>query len=93
MTASSETDETVRCWLVERDYDDKGLVTLAYATSDGDRVYRRELAAGAATRSRVTAAKDVDPAQLEPVEDADTRDRYATEVDRTADQYEPDEPI
>ncbi|SFC29335.1 hypothetical protein SAMN05444422_106250 [Halobiforma haloterrestris] len=89
----TESTETVRCWLVERDYNDKGLVTLAYATSDGDRVYRRELAAGAATRSRVTAAKDVEPDQLEPVEDEDTRERYAMEVERTAEGYEPDDPI
>lgn len=85
--------EEIRCWLVERDYDDKGLVTLTYATPDGERVYRRELAASAATRSTVTAAKSIERDQLEPVEDEATRDRYATEVDRTAERYEPDEPI
>ncbi|MFC4439704.1 MULTISPECIES: hypothetical protein [Natrialbaceae] len=85
--------EEIRCWLVEREYDDKGLVTLAYATPDGESVYRRELAASAATGSTVTAAKDLQPAQLEAVSDAETRERYATEVDRTADRYDPDEAI
>jgi hypothetical protein len=85
--------EEIRCWLVERAYDDKGLVTLTYATPDGESVYRRELAASAATGSTVTAAKDLESAQLEKVTDAETRERYATEVERTADRYDPDEAI
>ncbi|AFZ72915.1 hypothetical protein [Natronobacterium gregoryi] len=85
--------EESRCWLVERDYDDKGLVTLTYATADGEHVYRRELAASAATNSKVTAAKSIEKDQLESVADEETRDRYATEVERTSERYEPDEPI
>ncbi|MDG5819642.1 hypothetical protein [Natronococcus sp. A-GB7] len=83
--------EEIRCWLVEREYDDKGLVTLTYATPDGESIYRRELAASAA--SGVTAAKGLTPDQLEAVADEETRDRYATEADRTASNYDPDEPI
>lgn len=85
--------EEIRCWLVERAYDDKGLVTLTYATPDGESVYRRELAASAATGSTVTAAKNLRPAQLEEVSDEATRERYATEVERTAERYDPDEAI
>ncbi|WP_394740991.1 hypothetical protein [Natronococcus roseus] len=83
--------EEIRCWLVEREYDDKGLVTLTYATPDGESIYRRELAASAA--SDVTAAKELSSDQLEAVADEETRDRYATEVDRTASNYDPGEPI
>ncbi|MDG5758537.1 hypothetical protein QA600_04195 [Natronococcus sp. A-GB1] len=83
--------EEIRCWLVEREYDDKGLVTLTYATPDGESIYRRELAASAA--SGVTAAKELSADQLEAVADEETRDRYATEADRTASNYDPDEPI
>ncbi|AGB39568.1 hypothetical protein [Natronococcus occultus] len=83
--------ETIRCWLVEREYDDKGLVTLTYATPDGESIYRRELAASAA--SDVTAAKELSPDQLEDAPDEATRDRYATEADRTATNYDPDDPI
>ncbi|SDR26930.1 hypothetical protein [Natronobacterium texcoconense] len=85
--------EKIRCWLVERDYDDKGLVTLAYATEDGEYVYRRELAASAATGSKVTAAKSIEENQLERVDDEETRERYVTEVERTSQRYDPNEPI
>lgn len=85
------TDE-IRCWLVDRSYDDKGLLTLAYATPDGERVYRRELAAAAASRIDVTAARDVEPDRLEPVEDED-RERYAAEAERMAERHEPDDAV
>ena len=83
--------EPVRCWLVERSFDDKGMVALVYATEDGERSHRRELAADRLPRANVTAARDVDPDRLEPVDDADTRDRYATEVERVAASHDPDD--
>lgn len=83
--------ETVRCWLVERSYDDKGMVDLVYATPDGERRYHRQLAADRLVQASVTAARDVDADQLVPVEDPDTRERYATEVERVAASHDPDD--
>lgn len=83
--------ETVRCWLVERSYDDKGMVNLVYATPDGERRYHRQLAADRLVQASVTAARDVDPDDLEPVDDSETRERYATETDRVAANHDPDE--
>ncbi len=83
--------ETVRCWLVERSYDDKGMVDLVYATPDGERRYHRQLAADRLVRASVTAARDVDADALAPVEDRDTRERYATEAERVAASHDPDD--
>jgi hypothetical protein len=85
--------DTVRCWLVERGYNDRDLVILTYATPEGDRVFRNELAAQVVDTKTVTAAKDVDPDNLEPVEDPETRDRYAAEADRVASDHDPDDEI
>lgn len=88
------SDDTVRVWLVERSFDDRNLVTLVYATPDGRRYQQRERSATSLrTGSTVTAADDVDPSDLESVDDDETRERYAAEVDRTRSQYEPGDPI
>lgn len=87
------SDSTEQCWLVERTFDDRNLVTIVYATLDGSRYQRRERSAAALRRSPATAAVEVDAAELEPVSDAETRERYAAEARRTADQYDPDETI
>jgi hypothetical protein len=87
-------DRTERLWLVERTYDDKGLISLTYATTDGDRVRRIERAPVAVERSGgVTAAVDADDASLAPVEDDDRRERYATEAARMAERHDPDETV
>ncbi|MFC6716195.1 hypothetical protein ACFQGT_08200 [Natrialbaceae archaeon GCM10025810] len=89
-----ESDATVRCWLVERDVDQRNLVTLVYATPDGTRYQQRERSPNALRQGvGVTAAVEVDEDDLEPVTDEETRERYAAEVDRTAAQYDPDELI
>ena len=85
--------DTVRCWLVERGYNDRDLVILTYATPEGDRVFRNELAAQVIDTKTVTAAKDVDPGNLEPVADPETRDLYAAEADRVASDHDPDDEI
>ncbi len=85
--------EPVRCWLVERTYTDRDLVVLVYATPDGERALRKELAASMLDRTTVTAATEADPDDLAPVEDADTRERYAMEADRVRDAHDPDAPI
>jgi hypothetical protein len=41
----------------------------------------------------VTAARDVSPDDLEPVEDPETRERYADEVERIAGEHDPDDEI
>lgn len=85
-------DDVVRLWLVDRDYDDKGLVTLVYATRDGEGRRRFEWAAASLGRREVTAAIDSDPADLDPVP-ADLRERYRKEARRMADRHDPDEEV
>lgn len=87
------SESTVRCWLVERTFDDRNLVTTVYATPDGSRYRQRERSASALRRSPATAAIEIDEDELEPVTDAETRERYAAEATRTADQYDPDDRI
>lgn len=83
--------ETVRCWLVERTYDDKGLIRMVYAPADGGEQYVTEKAA--ATGADTAAAIEVEPDKLDPVDDEAVRERYAQEVDRMADRHEPDESV
>lgn len=87
------SDSTVRCWLVERTFDDRNLVTTVYATPDGSRYQQRERSAAALRRSPATAAIEIDEDELERVTDEETRERYAAEATRTADQYDPDDQI
>jgi hypothetical protein len=85
--------DTVRCWLVERTYSDRDLVTLVYATPDGERALRKELSSSMLPRTTVTAAADVEPDRLQPVTDPDERERYATEADRVRENNAPDDEI
>ncbi|MEF8882775.1 MAG: hypothetical protein V5A34_09675 [Halapricum sp.] len=85
--------DTVRCWLVERDYYDEDLVTLVYATPDGTRHVTQQLSTALLAKKPPTAAKDIEPERLEPVGDEKARSRYATEADRMADRHEPDERV
>ncbi|WP_049929027.1 hypothetical protein [Halopiger goleimassiliensis] len=88
------SDSTVRCWLVERDVDTRNTVTMVYATTDGSRYQQRQRSSVALrTGSAVTAAVDVPEEDLSPVSDEETRERYASEAQRTAEQYDPDEEI
>ena len=87
------TDDTERLWLVERDYNDKGLVTVVYATPDGERFRQSHRSSQMLSRHGVTAATDADPEKLQSVADPDTRDRYASEVDRMAEKHDPDDEV
>ncbi|WP_435177234.1 hypothetical protein [Halorussus sp. AFM4] len=89
---TNETDG-VRVWLVERGYNNRDLIILKYATPDGDRVFRRELAAQAVDADSVTAARDVSPDDLEAVDETDRRQRYATEAARMAEEHDPDDTV
>lgn len=84
-------DDTARCWLVEREYTDKGLVTLVYAPTDGERALTEQKSA--VRLGEVTAAREVRPDQLASVDDPDERDRYATEASRMADRHDPNETV
>ena len=83
-----------QCWLVERSYNDRDLVTLVYATPDGERAHTKEIPMTAIAHGNVavTAAKQVDESDLEPVDD-DTRDRYREEVERVRADHAPDDEI
>ncbi|MFC6725961.1 hypothetical protein ACFQE1_16630 [Halobium palmae] len=85
--------DTVRCWFVERDYNDRDLIILTYATPDGERSFRKELASQVIDRITVTAAEDVDPDNLESVDDPETRERYAAEAERVASEHDPGDEI
>ena len=85
-------DGTVRTWLVERSYDSRNLITLVYATPDGMRAQTRELSSTMLDRTPVTAARDVDPDDLAPV-DPDDRERYRTEAARVRENNAPDDEI
>lgn len=87
--------ETVECWLVERSYNDRDLVTLVYATPDGERARTKEIPMTAIANGGivVTAAKRVDDEDLEPVDDEGTRDRYREEVERVRSDHAPDDEL
>jgi len=82
--------ESVRCWLVEREYTDKGLVTLVYATPGGDRKLVEQRAAN--RLGDVMAARDVEADMLDPTE-ADDAERYASEAARMAERHDPDDAV
>jgi len=87
-------DETVQCWLVDRaSFGDERMVTLVYAPPEGDRQLTKQLSPTLLVRKRVTAAVEVEPERLEPVSDEETRERYATEAERMADNHDPDDEI
>jgi len=83
---------TERVWLVERDYTDAGLVTVVYASTDGERHLQQRRSKRMVVRSTVTAARDVETDRLEPTPE-DRRDRYAAEAARMADKHDPDDAV
>ncbi|MFB6253907.1 MAG: hypothetical protein ABEI06_04800 [Halobacteriaceae archaeon] len=85
--------DSVRCWLVERTYDERNLVTLVYATQDGSQKHIKQQSIQLLKQSPPTAAKTISSDQLVPVDDETTRNRYAKEVDRMAANHSPDETI
>lgn len=88
------SEDTERVWLVERSYGtDEDLVTLVYATTDGERHLRKQLSHHLLTRQTVTAARTVQVEKLEPVTEHETRQRYAEEATRMADESSPGEEV
>ncbi|MFB6079082.1 MAG: hypothetical protein ABEJ80_08905 [Halarchaeum sp.] len=82
------SDDSVRVWFVGREYTDKGMLTLRYATPDGERRFEKQQSLNAPDP---TAARDVDPAKLVAVDDADTVERYEREVERVRESNDPDD--
>lgn len=85
--------DTVRCWLVARDYFDEDLITLVYATPDGQRHVTQQLSSALLAKKPPTAAKDVDVDRLEPVSDPEERERYAAEAERMAARHDPNDRV
>lgn len=83
-----------RVWLVERDVDSRNLVTMTYATPDGERAFTRQAALDSlARRDGPTAAVDVEADRLDAVDDPETAARYAEEAERVAGRYEPEDSL
>lgn len=85
-----------RVWLVERTYsdDEQNVIILIYATTDGERYFRKERALTSFTDGRdTTAAVDAGPDDLGTVDDPDLQDRYATEAQRMAANHDPDDTV
>ncbi len=80
-------------WLVDRQFDSKGLVRLTYATEDGERVHTKELAERRlVTGNGITAGRDVDETALGEAPD-DEVDRFAAEASRMASEHDPDDVV
>lgn len=84
-------------WLVDREFDSKGLVRLTYATTDGERVHTKEIAEQRLYMGDgVTAAIDVDEGEGDrglTAADEDDRERFRTEARRMAADHDPDETV
>lgn len=91
------SDDTVSVWLVERTYsdDEQNLIILTYATPNGEREFRKEraLQSFSGPSRETTAALDVDAENLGKVSDSETRERYAREASRMANEHDPDDAI
>lgn len=89
------TDDTAQLWLVERSYDDRDLIVLIYATTDGEYELRKELAAAVMHQRRMstTAAIEAPVDNLEAVTDDEVRERYAAEATKMAESHDPDDEI
>ncbi len=83
--------DDVRVWLVERTYSDRDLLTLVYATPDGEWYLRKELAGRLG--GETTAAIEVDSERLSRVIDESELERYATEATRMAKKHDDDDTV
>lgn len=81
-------------WLVERTYTDKGLISLIYATPDGEYTLHKQRSMSMLRQGAdVTAAITADPETLESVDDEETRQWYAEEATQMADEHDPDDAV
>ncbi|WP_435100521.1 hypothetical protein [Halorubrum sp. N11] len=80
-------------WLVDRQFDSKGLVRLTYATEDGERMHTKELAEQRlVTGDGVTAGREVEATALGE-SPADEIERFATEASKMAAEHDLDDVV
>jgi len=80
-------------WLVDRQFDSKGLVRLTYATPDGERVHTTEVSERRLMMGDgVAAGRDVEASALGETPE-ESVGRFATEATRMAAEHEPDETV
>jgi hypothetical protein len=80
-------------WLVDRQFDSKGLVRLTYATPDGKRVHTTEVSERRLMMGDgVTAGRDVEASALGETPE-ESVERFATEATRMAAEHDPDETV
>ena len=80
-------------WLVDRQFDSKGLVRLTYATTDGERVHIKELSERRLVMGTgVTAGRDVDENALGETDPGDV-ERFKREATRMAAEHDPDDTV
>lgn len=84
------SDDGVRVWFVGREYTDKGMLTVRYATPDGEERFEKQQSLNAPDP---TAAREIDSAKLTPVADDAVVERYRTEVARVRESNDPDDPV
>ncbi|ELZ54380.1 MULTISPECIES: hypothetical protein [Halorubrum] len=78
-------------WLVDRQFDSKGLVRLTYATEDGERMHTKELAEQRlVTGDGVTAGREVEETALGE-SPADEVERFASEASKMAAEHDLDD--
>ncbi|MFC7187674.1 hypothetical protein [Halorubrum yunnanense] len=80
-------------WLVDRQFDSKGLVRLTYATEDGRRMHTKELAEQRlVTGDGVTAGREVQETALGE-SPADEIERFASEASEMAAEHDLDDVV
>ncbi|ELZ38057.1 hypothetical protein [Halorubrum tebenquichense] len=80
-------------WLVDRQFDSKGLVRLTYATEDGERMHTKELAEQRlVTGDGVTAGREVEETALGE-SPADEVERFASEASKMAAEHDLDDRV
>jgi hypothetical protein len=85
----------MRLWLVERSFDTRNTVTISYASTDGEQVYRMQATLDRLGRNPATAAVDRDPGddRVESVTDTERKQQYAAEARRMAADHDPDDEV
>lgn len=82
--------DDVQCWLVRREYTDKGLITLEYATPDGERSFVKQISPNSPDP---TAAITLEAAELDPVGDPEQQIRFEGEAARMQERHDPGDTV
>jgi len=90
---ADDADGTERLWLVDRQYRDENLITLVYASTDGERFLQKQLSHQMLMTRPVTAAVDADADRIEATPADEDRDRYATQASEMAAEHDPDDEV